>query len=207
MRDASCAASCDGTAHSEARPTLRVRDDARRRPHRVHLRRGARRALLRGVLRGAAPGARRGREHRGARLRGIARGVGVCAARSRADAVCSLHVDGDAHAARAVEPRARERRARRGPACPRAVPGQARRSTAFTWWPAGSRRARSGRSFRARSRAGRSTGEPGVDALARVDRGRLRGDARDGYVLDGDLFRARTVKVEAGPVSLSTLRV
>ncbi len=48
-------------------------------------------------------------------------------------------------------------------------------------------------------------GEPRIDALARTLQVDFDGEP-GGYVLDGDLFRARTVDVEAGPV-LSLLRV
>jgi diacylglycerol kinase family enzyme len=57
-----------------------------------------------------------------------------------------------------------------------------------------------------RALAGRPLeGEPRVDALARTLRVQFDGEP-GGYVLDGDLFRARAVSVEAGPV-LSLLRV
>ena len=57
-----------------------------------------------------------------------------------------------------------------------------------------------------RAIAGRPLGgAPRVDALARALRVHFDGEP-GGYVLDGDLFRASAVSVEAGPV-LSLLRV
>jgi diacylglycerol kinase family enzyme len=51
-----------------------------------------------------------------------------------------------------------------------------------------------------RALAGRPLlGEPSVDALVRSLRVGFEGDD-GGYVLDGDMFRARAVRVEAGPV-------
>ncbi|HEX4447639.1 MAG TPA: hypothetical protein VH044_12910, partial [Polyangiaceae bacterium] len=51
-----------------------------------------------------------------------------------------------------------------------------------------------------RALAGRPLlGEPSVDALVRSLRVGFEGDD-GGYVLDGDVFRARAVRVEAGPV-------
>jgi hypothetical protein len=43
-------------------------------------------------------------------------------------------------------------------------------------------------------------GEPRLDALARSLRVGFDGDEAGGYVLDGDVFRARAARVEAGPV-------
>lgn len=194
---------CDETAHSEARPTLRVRDDA-----------GGDRV---GFIFGAGLVVRFFEAYYAAPRQGLAEAASIVARvfagllagsayarRVLGPTLCALHVDGNAHAARAwslvlasvvrdvglhvlVPYRASEEMDRfhlvASGLSPRAL--GARLPRALAGRPLG--------------------GEPGVDALTRVMEMDW-GDAPDGYVLDGDLFRARTVKVEAGPV-LSLLRV
>ena len=92
----------EGTgARRGRRPTLRVRDDAG--GDRVGFIFGAGLVVrfFDAYYAGAAPGARRGREHRGAHLRGVARRLAPSRGSVLDPTAVSLRVDGDAHATRA----------------------------------------------------------------------------------------------------------
>jgi diacylglycerol kinase (ATP) len=193
----------DGTAHSEARPTLRVVDDSG--GDRVGFIFGSGLVVTFFEAYYAAP-----RQGLAAAARIVARvfagslaGSGY-ARRLLRPSRCTLVVDGDRHAAH--EWSLVLASVVRDVGLHLLVPYRAGEETERFHVVASGLAARALGSQLPRALAGRPLiGEPRIDALARslrVDFERQMG----GYVLDGDLFRAGSANVEAGPL-LSLLRV
>ena len=193
---------CDGTAHTEARPTLRVVDDGG--GDRVGFIFGAGLVVRFFEAYYAAP-----RQGLTAAARLVARifagslAGSAYARRLLGPTRCSLRVDGDLHAARRWSLVLAS--VVRDVGLHLRVPYRAGEDFERFHVVASGLPPRALGTQLPRALAGRPlTGEPRVDALART----LQLDFADepgGYVLDGDLFHARTATIEAGPV-LSLLR-